>query len=381
MPDFPVPAMLDYALRAAASVLLALLAGLLLRGYSRSVVARLGGLLAIGVAAYAICSAPGIAPLRTWWHAPLLMLAAGNAFVFWLLARALFVDALRLRIWHGFAWATFATGALIDFYLFDAGMRAGAHPLGLLLAAGRVGFALAAVAPVLASWRADLVEGRRRLRGFIVAAIASHVLVDALSGFAVPAGVPPPVLSALSAAGLLAMALLISWPLLRIGAEDLFEPVAGSGPAPRPLGREPVPFGQADAADAKLIGALQRLMTVERVQRGEGLTIGVLAVKMGLPEYRLRRLINQRLGYRNFNAFINFYRIEEAKQALADSSQADVPVLTIALDAGFQSLGPFNRAFKAETGLTPTDYRRLHLAAPASKPLKSPETSGIGEPM
>jgi AraC-like DNA-binding protein len=35
-----------------------------------------------------------------------------------------------------------------------------------------------------------------------------------------------------------------------------------------------------------------------------------------------------------------------------------VPVLTIALDAGFQSIGPFNRAFKTETGLTPTEYRK-----------------------
>jgi AraC-like DNA-binding protein len=36
-----------------------------------------------------------------------------------------------------------------------------------------------------------------------------------------------------------------------------------------------------------------------------------------------------------------------------------VPVLTIALDAGFSSLGPFNRAFKAETGMTPSEFRRV----------------------
>ncbi len=41
-----------------------------------------------------------------------------------------------------------------------------------------------------------------------------------------------------------------------------------------------------------------------------------------------------------------------------------MPVLTIAMDAGFQSLGPFNRAFKADTGLTPSEYRRQALAAP-----------------
>ena len=57
--------------------------------------------------------------------------------------------------------------------------------------------------------------------------------------------------------------------------------------------------------------------------------------------------------------------IDEAKAALADLAQRDVPILTIALDAGFQSIGPFNRAFKADTGLTPTEFRRLPLASDA----------------
>jgi AraC-like DNA-binding protein len=83
------------------------------------------------------------------------------------------------------------------------------------------------------------------------------------------------------------------------------------------------------------------------------LTIGSLSAELGVPEYRLRQLINEGLGHRNFNAFLNRYRIEEAKAALADAGQKEVPVLTIAMDAGFQSLGSFNRAFKAATDLTP----------------------------
>ncbi len=75
----------------------------------------------------------------------------------------------------------------------------------------------------------------------------------------------------------------------------------------------------------------------------------------------MRRLINRQLGHRNFSAFINGYRLADAETALADPVQADVPVLTIALDAGFGSIGSFNRAFKAHTGLTPTDYRRARL--------------------
>ena len=103
-------------------------------------------------------------------------------------------------------------------------------------------------------------------------------------------------------------------------------------------------------------------MTVERVYRQEGLTIGVLAAKLDLPEYRLRQAINEGLGYRNFNAFLHRYRINEAKAALSDPGQRDVAVLTIAMDAGFQSIGPFNRAFKAATGRTPSEFRREHLA-------------------
>jgi len=54
---------------------------------------------------------------------------------------------------------------------------------------------------------------------------------------------------------------------------------------------------------------------------------------------------------------------EELFAILADPTQAEVPVITIAMDAGFQSLGPFNRAFKAVTGVTPTEYRRLKVDA------------------
>ena len=120
---------------------------------------------------------------------------------------------------------------------------------------------------------------------------------------------------------------------------------------------------RARAADQKLIDALLRLMSDERIYRHDNVTIGTLATRLAIPEYRLRRLINQRLGYRNFNVFLNEHRIAEAKAALADPNQAEVPVITIAMDAGFQSLGPFNRAFKAITGITPTEYRRLKASA------------------
>ena len=114
----------------------------------------------------------------------------------------------------------------------------------------------------------------------------------------------------------------------------------------RPAGRAE----ESNAADQKLVDALMRLMADERIYRHDNITIGTLATKLGIPEYRLRRLINQRLGYRNFNVFLNNHRIEEAKAALADPTQAEVPVITIAMDAGFQSLGPVQSRLQGDHG-------------------------------
>ena len=95
------------------------------------------------------------------------------------------------------------------------------------------------------------------------------------------------------------------------------------------------------------------------------LTIGSFAQQVGIPEHRLRKLINQQLNYRNFNDFLNHYRLEEVTRRLTDPAEADLPVLTIAMDAGYRSMTTFNRAFRANIGETPTSYRQKHGPIPA----------------
>ncbi|MDJ0642651.1 MAG: helix-turn-helix domain-containing protein [Erythrobacter sp.] len=103
----------------------------------------------------------------------------------------------------------------------------------------------------------------------------------------------------------------------------------------------------------KLVAAMN-----EGYYRTPGLTIALLSEHLDTPEHRLRALINRRLGHRNFSAFLNRYRIAEARAKLANRDSVDLPVLTIAMDLGYNSLPTFNRAFKSETGTTPSDYRR-----------------------
>ena len=76
----------------------------------------------------------------------------------------------------------------------------------------------------------------------------------------------------------------------------------------------------------------------------------------------------------NFNAFLNELRTEEACRILADPANERVPIFNLALDLGYGSVGPFNRAFRAKTGQTPTEYRQIHLKA-ASASTETPAES------
>ena len=114
------------------------------------------------------------------------------------------------------------------------------------------------------------------------------------------------------------------------------------------------------ATEQGWLSALQQHMDQQHGYRTPELTIRSLGEQLAIPEHQLRRLINQHLGYRNFSDYLNHYRIAEASRRLADPEQERLPILTIALDVGYASLTPFNRAFKSRHQLTPTAYRRQH---------------------
>jgi AraC-like DNA-binding protein len=339
---------IDWALRGISIGLLLLIATVVVRDYLAAVSARLAVAFAIGTTAYVICSGPGSHPVLGGGLPFLLAVTGGNNVVFWLYAAARFDDSFRLRWWHGALW-------LLMVVLGGVECVAGSRTLTIALTASSILFAGLAVVPTLTTWRDDLLESRRRLRLFIVIASAAYTALTAfanLTGDISPTSGPNLVV----AFALVAIVAPIAWLTLGLRpSQGLFtvldrSAAVSAGPA------EPPP--PTETVNPLQVAALRRAMTVDRIYRQDGLTIAQLAERLGLPEYRLRRLINQALGYRNFNSFLNFYRIADAKAALADPTQAEVPVLTIALDAGFSSLGPFNRAFKAETGMTPSEFRR-----------------------
>ena len=346
----------DFALRAATVALLLVLAASLYRDFRKVVAGRLAVAFALGSAVHAAISGIGSVSGVSLRHAPLIARSTGNVVVFWLFCRALFDDAFSLRWRHALIWLAVAAFSFVNCLWIAPAGHARLSIVAINIVA--LGFIGLAVGQTIASWSADLVEGRRRLRIFIVAAAALYGGINALLQILVSGGDAGAIAGTANAAVLAAIVAAISFAMMRVDGADLFS-AAAVAPV---VADQPATARDSDGADQKLVDALMGLMADERIYRHDNVTIGTLATRLKIPEYRLRRLINQRLGYRNFNVFLNNHRIEEAKAALADPTQAEVPVITIAMDAGFQSLGPFNRAFKATTGVTPTEYRRLNEA-------------------
>lgn len=354
MIDVGTIAFLDAALRGAAMALFLVVAITVLHQGRGRLVAWLGAALSVGAATYAICSAPAHSGHGTLWYAPVVAVCAGNVAVFWLFTRAAFDDSFRLAPWHALLWLALVVCPVAS--LFGAGF-ATSRLAEVALRIAPVALAVLALLQTLRDWRGDLVEGRRKLRLFIVAVVVLHSAISAAVDLSLGAERVPPALHLLNAAALALIAAVIVLALLQAGLDEMFPVAAATAaqPTTTPL-RQDEPADEP--IDPALLAELERLMAVERLYRQEGLTIGALAAKLGLPERQLRRTINRGLGFRNFNEYLNRHRLADAKQALADATQAEVPILTIALDAGFQSLGPFNRAFKTDTGMTPTEFRR-----------------------
>jgi AraC-like DNA-binding protein len=346
---------IDIALRGATVALLLVLASALFRGFGTVLAGRLAAAFALGSAAHAVSYSIGATSPVSIAHAPVLALSTGNVVVFWLFTRALFDETFRLRWWHALVWAAVAAFSFVNCIWIAPASGARLSIIAINLIA--LGFIALAVTQTVASWSSDLVERRRSVRVFIVSAAALYGGLNAVLQIAMSGSGGAEIANTVNLVVLAAVVAAICYAMMRVDGADLFPA------APEVQAEASVAAVVESGADQKLVDALMRLMDDERIYRHDNVTIGTLASKLGIPEYRLRRLINQRLGYRNFNVFLNEHRIAEAKVALADPSQAEVPVITIAMDAGFQSLGPFNRAFKAITGVTPTEYRRLKATA------------------
>jgi AraC-like DNA-binding protein len=332
---------------------------------------RIRGLVAavaVSGAAYSLTTAQAWADWAGGAGLALRWVAVLGVVALWHLVRVLFDDR---RGWGvcGVA-AVVASAAVLANPLWL--QRPGGMSLGITAVAGAL--VLHMLWMLLLGRVGDLDEGRRRLRLWWVAAAGLYVITvlvvhhlpwdgagKAGHGIALVSG---------------QITIKLCWLLMASGhpsALALLSVPAGA-PAPRatlataePAPPEPQASTVAPAALAvPPAEALRRLqaqriceaMTGERLYQRPRLSVADLAGHLRMPEARLRLVIHDQLGFRHFNTFLNRFRLAEVAARLRNPADAHLPVLTLALDAGFGSIGPFNRAFREAYGVTPTEFRR-----------------------
>ena len=201
-------------------------------------------------------------------------------------------------------------------------------------------FVLLAIFEAQKQRKTDLVEGRRKIRTVFTYVVSILVLLTLLSGSGLIFSHQQITAKLIQRSAIL---IFTSYFLIaNVSVRDVF-------------------FGsyqkKAIVKNPELVDKIQTMVISDNLYRKEALTIGQLAEFMGEQEYKVRQAINQELGYKNFTDFINSFRIQEAKEVFSDPAKRDMTVIEVAYKVGFNSIRPFNRAFKIVTNQTPTEYR------------------------
>ena len=340
---------IELIIRIAGTTLLLVMTALLLRDARDVRPARFGALLAISLAAvlaYSNSTTGYILPLE--WRILIAPISSSSAIFIWWFSLSLLDDDFRLR------WQEWSVAALWTAFglLNMSSMIELSEPNFVWAAWGRFAIAIGVVVHIvyqaIAGKKSDLIERRRRVRVYFACVIAFLFTVDFASEIIFGYIFTPVTFSVLNLSPFLAVVIWSVFWLLRLDKSVLtfdHRPEA-SQTAPALSTRE-------KALHAKLLSVMEG----EKAYLEPDLSIGTLANRVEAPEHQLRALINKSMGYRNFRAFLGGYRIKASQAALKDPEKAHLPILTIAMDCGYASLASFNRAFKTETGTTPSAFR------------------------
>ncbi|WP_158222340.1 helix-turn-helix transcriptional regulator [Tamilnaduibacter salinus] len=202
---------------------------------------------------------------------------------------------------------------------------------------------------VLRNWESDLIEPSRKLRKTVFVSFAIGICIGAVglnTGIMAEAYRPIVVIVGV---------LLVSKALYGFGHDELDHLVgqaAGSPIANKGPDEEDQSETESDSETKLLVSVME-----SEFYRELDATIGSLARRSGFPEYKVRRIISQDLGYRNFNSYLNRLRTKNAADRLI--REPETPIKVIAYDVGYRSVTSFNRAFKEAYGVSPSTYRAV----------------------
>lgn len=108
-----------------------------------------------------------------------------------------------------------------------------------------------------------------------------------------------------------------------------------------------------------VLSELYNIMESQKAFALENISIKIIADELEITVHQLSEILNKKLK-KNFNSFINDYRIDESKKILID--EPDRTIISIAMAVGFNSNTAFSTIFSKTTGFTPKEFRKKHLS-------------------
>ena len=106
---------------------------------------------------------------------------------------------------------------------------------------------------------------------------------------------------------------------------------------------------------AHIQARLLKYINEEKPYLAPDLSLRALAERIDIHPNQLSWLLKKSMG-KNFNEFINHYRVEAFKKLCKDNAKAHITLIGLAYESGFNSKTVFNTYFKKETGLTPKQF-------------------------
>ena len=114
-----------------------------------------------------------------------------------------------------------------------------------------------------------------------------------------------------------------------------------------------VKSGLTDSLSQELKQNLSNLFQKEKLYRNNDINLDMVAEKLGTTRHNASQLINEHFNM-SFREFVNSHRIQEAKELLAN--QNELNIIDVAYEVGYNNKVSFNKAFKKDTQLTPSQY-------------------------
>ncbi len=112
--------------------------------------------------------------------------------------------------------------------------------------------------------------------------------------------------------------------------------------------------------DSAVFSKMVKLIVENKLYLEPYTSLSSVSKLIGKSTQKVSEIINQ-YAKQNFNDFINYYRVQEAKKMLSDEDKKKYTISSVAFDSGFSSLSSFNSAFKKFEGQTPSSYRKKHI--------------------